>query len=313
MIKGKRINPHPTIGIVSLSAPEALWNPDVYKQGKNALLERGCRVIESETLFSNYYYLSNSPDKIAESLHKMFANPEVDMIMCAGGGNCMNKTLPYLDFNFIRQNYKPFVGISDITALLLALQNEDMVPFHGPFVLWNYGVDDTPTAFTHDNLISTLQGDFGQLPCKTEWKVFQSGYAEGKIIGGNISTITNVAGTKYCPVELFEDSILFIEDIAEGYPSLDSKLTHLNLLGIFNRLKGVVFGKMPECQPPEEQPDVSLLDFISLTFNGYDFPIIYDCDFGHVPDNLCLPLGCQIALDASKDSPIITLKESGVL
>jgi muramoyltetrapeptide carboxypeptidase len=243
----------------------------------------------------------------------MFADERVDAIMCVGGGNCMNKIVPYIDFNFIKNHYKPFVGISDITAFLLALLNKGVVSFHGPFVLWNYGVDGTPTDYTHNNLISILNGYVGELKGNSEWKIFRNGKATGKIIGGNISTISNIVGTPYCPVELFDNSILFIEDIGEGYASLDSKLTHLKLLGIFDRIKGVVFGKLPECVPPEEASEINEIDFFSLVFDGYQFPIVFDCDFGHVDDNLCLPFGCSVTIEAvNYTKPRIILNERGV-
>lgn len=314
MIKGLEIHSaNPTVGLVTVSAPEAHWNPDVYESGKKALTERGIKIVESATNLTRYLYLAEKPEIIAETLHKMFCNPEVDFIMCTGGGNCMNKIIPYLDMQLIREHYKPFVGISDITALLLALLNENVVSFHGPFVLWNYGVENTPTKYTHENMLNVLSGFKGELPHASSWNVFRSGSATGKLIGGNISTISNVIGTKYCPVELFRDKILFIEDVAEVFPALDSKLTHMGLLGVFDIIKGILIGKMPECEPPEESPDISFEDFLELTFSGMEFPIVYNCDFGHVSDNLCLPLGCSITLNADeKSEPIVFLNEKGV-
>lgn len=314
MIKGEKIGGKtPTIGVVAISAPEAKWNVDVYKMGKEALISRGCNIIESDTIFTNYLYLAEKPEKIAHSMKSMFANEQIDMIMCVGGGNCMNKMLPYIDFDFIKRHYKPFIGISDITTLLLAMLNEGIVSFHGPFVLWNYGVEGTPTDYTHDNLMDILNGYVGEFPAASEWKIYQPGNASGKIIGGNISTISNIVGTLYCPVDIFNDSILFIEDIGETFATLDSKLTHLRLLGIFDRIRGVVFGKMPECEPPEEDTSINITDFFNLVFEGYQFPIIYNCDFGHVDNNLCLPFGCDVTIKATDNlAPKIILNERGV-
>lgn len=315
MIKGKNINGKtPVIGVIAISAPEAKWNPHVFEQGKQSLNDKGCKVIESETVCTSHLYLAEKPEKIADALKKMFADEQIDMIMCVGGGNCMNKILPFIDYDFIKLHYKPFVGISDITAFLLAMLNEDIVSFHGPFVLWNYGVEGTPTNYTHNNLIGILNGYMGELPAKSEWRIYQYGNATGKLIGGNISTISNIVGTPYCPIDIFNNSILFIEDIGEGFAALDSKLTHLRLLGVFDKIRGVVFGKMPECEPPEEAPNIKLTDFFDLVFEGYQFPIIYDCDFGHVDNNLCLPLGCSVTIvaDSKHTRPKIILNESGV-
>jgi muramoyltetrapeptide carboxypeptidase len=312
MIKGKRINNDtPTLGLVCISAPEALLNPDIYKKGKSELESRGVKIIEGDTLDTNYYYLAEKPRRIADSLLSMFQNPEVDAIMCVGGGTCMNKLLPYINFNLIGKNYKPFIGISDITALLLAMVNHGIISFHGPFALWSYGIDGTPTDFTHSNWLNMLKGNTGYFPSVSEWSVFRQGTAEGKAIGGNISTIVKVAGTKYCPVNAFSDSILFLEDIGEDFDSLDSKLTFLKLLGVFDKIKGVVIGKLVDCNPPENII-MQITDFFNMVFDGYDFPVIYDCDFGHIPNNLCIPLGCRIKIKAH-DKPSIYLLEEGVI
>lgn len=311
MIKGKHIpETSPTFGLISLSAPEAVLNPEVYNNGKKALEDRGIRLVEGSTVHSRYLYLADTPEKIANDLHEMFLNNNIDAIMAVGGGTCMNKVLPYLDMNLIASHIKPLVGISNITALLIALENAGIVAFHGPFLLWSYGIDGTPTDYTHDNLMDAFRGYSGKLPKLTEWKSFRSGRATGKAIGGNIFTISTIIGTKYCPVDLFRDSILFLEDIGEEYDKLDASLTHLKHLGVFENVKGVVFGKMVGCTSPEGT-ETQLIDLFGSVLDGYDFPVIYDCDFGHVPDNLTIPFGCQIEMDAS-DHPEITLLEKGV-
>ncbi len=62
--------------------------------------------------------------------------------MCAGSGTCMNKVLPYVDFSLLKDNWKPFIGISNIVVLMAALLQNGMASFHGPFCMWNYGVDE---------------------------------------------------------------------------------------------------------------------------------------------------------------------------
>lgn len=311
MVKGKHITDnHPTIGLVSLSAPDAVWNPELYEKGKKALEDRGIKIVEGATVHSRYLYLAGEPQKIADDLYSLFLNDQIDAIMCIGGGNCMNKIVPYIDLELIKQHYKPFIGISNITALMLAMLEAEIVSFHGPFALWSYGLDGTPTDYTHNNWLDILNGYSGKLPAKTKWKTFQEGSATGTALGGNISTISTIVGTKYCPAELFDGSILFIEDVDEDLDVLDARLTHLKLLGVFDKVRGVVVGKLNDCNPPEETK-MDITDFFKLVFAGYKFPVIYDCDFGHVADNLCIPFGCMVKIDAT-ENPEITLLEKGV-
>ncbi|MEK7518358.1 MAG: LD-carboxypeptidase, partial [Patescibacteria group bacterium] len=103
MKKGHRItSSSPTIGVVVISAPEAVWNPEIYQRGIEQLKKRGISVVEGETVHSEYFYLAERPEKIAEGLHKMFLRDDIEAIMCAGGGTCINKVLPFIDFSLIR-------------------------------------------------------------------------------------------------------------------------------------------------------------------------------------------------------------------
>lgn len=311
LTKGKKvIKEHPTFGIVGLSAPDAKWHPDLYQAGINALNIRGIQTVEGRNLHGSYFYLTAEAEEIAKGLHEMFLREDVDVIMCAGGGVCMNKVLPFIDYKLIRENAKPFIGISNIVALMAAMLQHDFVSFHGPFSIWSYGLPGTPTDYTHNNMINALRGYVGNLPAASAWKCYREGEAEGELIGGNIWTLGTVVGTKFCPTELFEGKILLLEDIGKTYDRIDATLTHMELLGIFEVIKGVVVGKLNDCNAPENVK-MGTKDLLDMTFGKYSFPVIYECDFGHVPDNLCLPFGCKAKMIASEKSRLI-LEESGV-
>jgi muramoyltetrapeptide carboxypeptidase LdcA involved in peptidoglycan recycling len=57
-----------------------------------------------------------------------------------------NEILPHLDFDIIQRNPKPFIGYSDITALLIAIHcRTGMVTFHGPAFLSEWGEYPSPS------------------------------------------------------------------------------------------------------------------------------------------------------------------------
>lgn len=104
MLKGKKIDSKNfTMGVISMSAPEALLSTNEYEKGLQELKRHGIKVIESPSVRKNYLYLSNRPQELATELVEMFENPEVDVIICAGGGSCSNKVLSYLDFERIKK------------------------------------------------------------------------------------------------------------------------------------------------------------------------------------------------------------------
>jgi len=312
MIKARKIQSSvPTFGIVSLSAPDAKFHPELLEVGIDALQKRGIRVVEGNMLHSDYFYLSGKPKLIADSLHEMFVSNEIDVIMCAGGGTVINKVLPYIDFQLISKNPKPLIGTSNITALLIAMMVNGIVSFHSSNVMWSYGLPERPTEFTHKNLMGVINGYVGDLPHASPWQVYRGGCVEGELIGGNLWTIETIIGSQFCPSEIFRKKILFFEEIGETFDKIDAMITHMDSLGIFQSISGVVIGKLEECTPPENVK-MDLIDLLDLTFGQYDFPVIYDCDFGHVADNLCLPLGVKAVLKASKNGSTLKLLESGV-
>jgi muramoyltetrapeptide carboxypeptidase len=173
-----------------------------------------------------------------------------------------------------------------------------------------YGNPNTPTDYTHNNLMSVLSGYSGVLPKKSKWISFRRGKAEGRLIGGNLWTISVMVGTQYCPPDLFNDAILLLEEIGVNYGRIDARIAQLEQYGVLDRINAVVIGKLQGCEAPENT-DMTIKDLLLSAFGKYNFPIIYDCDFGHVPDNLCLPIGCKAKIVADKSTELVLL-ESGV-
>ncbi len=80
-------------------------------------------------------YLAGSDEVRLGDLHAAFADSEVDAIICLRGGYGTPRLLDRIDFDLLRDNAKPFVGYSDITALHLAISRyAGFVTFHGPLL-----------------------------------------------------------------------------------------------------------------------------------------------------------------------------------
>ena len=81
-------------------------------------------------------YFSARDEERATDLNEMFGRKDIQGIICARGGYGCARILPYLDFELIRNNPKPFIGFSDVTALHYALYKySNLVTFHGPVAI----------------------------------------------------------------------------------------------------------------------------------------------------------------------------------
>ena len=79
-------------------------------------------------------YVKSHPEKRAEDLLAAFRDPEIDMILCAIGGDDTYKLLPYLfDHNELAEAVtdKVFLGFSDTTVNHLMLHKVGLKTFYG--------------------------------------------------------------------------------------------------------------------------------------------------------------------------------------
>lgn len=125
-----------TIGIVSLSSGilgESFirFESDI---GIRRLKEYGLNVKFMPHALMGMDNIKAHPEKRAEDLLQAFRDPEIDMIMCAIGGDDTYRLLPYLfDHNELADavNDKVFLGFSDTTINHLMLHKVGLNTFYG--------------------------------------------------------------------------------------------------------------------------------------------------------------------------------------
>ena len=125
-----------TIGIVSLSSGiigESFAAHEL-KIGVERLQSMGLKVQFSKHALKGIEYIKEHPEDRATDLIEAYANPEVDMILCAIGGDDTYRLLPYL-FEDDRlknvANEKPFLGFSDTTMNHFMLHKLGIKTFYG--------------------------------------------------------------------------------------------------------------------------------------------------------------------------------------
>ena len=100
----KQIKPGDTLGVVAPSMPV---KPEEKEKLTAYLQDAGYRVKLGKTvkeLSSFHGYMAGDPRVRAEDVNQMFADPEVDGIICARGGYGSSQVMEYLDLDMIRQH-----------------------------------------------------------------------------------------------------------------------------------------------------------------------------------------------------------------
>ena len=311
MLKGKRLKLGDTIGIIGPSG--TVRKEGAVDQAVEYAKSLGFNVKLGESAHAKYGYLSGTDELRARDVNAMFADPQVDAIVCTRGGYGTMRMLDLLDYDVIRANPKVFVGFSDITAMHIAfLKKSGLVTFHGPMaVSW---MDDFPDGFTQKALYDAVMraeslGELVNAPGYHARETVNSGCAEGLLVGGNLSLIAGTIGTPY-EIDV-KDRILFIEEIGERTYCVDRMLTQLRLAGKFDECAGVVFGDFCDC--PVEYPafGLTLEEVIRDVVAPCGKPIFTGLQAGHVSPKLTLPFGVMARMDA--DPKTLTILEPAVL
>lgn len=285
MISLKPIHPGHTIGIV---APASPFDRRKFEYGIKFLEDRGYQVHVPAEVFHQAGFLAGADDLRARLINQMFADPEIHAIWCARGGYGSLRILPLIDYSTICAHPKPFVGSSDITALLAALGDHCGMPvFHGPMII-SFADSDEETRHAAFDIFREADG--WTLAAESD-NVIHPGRATGVVVGGNLTTLSHLIGTPFEPE--FSGRLLFIEDIGEAPYRIDRMLTQMKLAGKFSGINGLMLGNFSGCGNQEE-----IRSIVENIFRDQEVPILAGLPAGHGPKNIMMPMGVEAALDA---------------
>lgn len=310
MQKGKKLKFGDTIGFIGPSG--AVRTEGAIERAVAETERLGFRVKLGESAGQKYGYLAGSDEVRARDINTMFADDEVDAIICLRGGYGATRILDRLDYDLIRKHPKVFVGFSDVTALHVAfLEKCGLITFHGPMATSNWAskpLDPFSLASMYKAVMDAEPA--GELPNPPEYErqTVNPGGAEGLLVGGNLTLISASLGT---PWEInTKDRILFIEEVGERTYSVDRMLTHLRLAGKFDDCAGVVFGNFADCSIEYPEFGLTLDEIIRDIVMPCGKPVFTGLRCGHCTPTLTLPLGVRCRMDA--DQRTLTVLESAV-
>ena len=298
MIIPKRLEKGDVIGVVAPSNPIVGDNIEEIERAKEIITELGYKVKYSKNLFSNTNKYSSTAEEKAEDINEMFADKEVKMIWCAKGGENSNSTFDYLDYNLIKKNPKIICGYSDITSITNVISAKTgLVTFSGT----NFKTIATDeTEYSLMEIIKRLEQGSLELGTSIDsYTTIRSGYAEGELIGGNLSLMKGLVAGKYAVN--FKNKILFLEELGiETGPALVSNhLYYMKQNKIFNQIKGLWIGNYTH------ESEIKLEDILLDTIKDeYNIPIIKSENFGHIERKTVIPIGTKAIINTSRETKI---------
>lgn len=297
--QGKAVYPGDTLGIVG---PSSTLGDHGLEKGLAVLHQLGYKTKLGASATAHWGYLAGTDELRARDIANMFADDDVDGIICLRGGYGATRLLPLLDYQTIAVHPKVFIGFSDITALhTVFLQRCHFMPIHGTMVM-SLGRD--ASAYTTDCLAKGLINPYplGKIPMPSGWhmETIIPGDVTGTVCGGNLMLLAAAAGTPYALQ--IPDAILLIEEVGEEAYSLDRMLCQLEESGIIAHAKGIIFGEFTRCEPTEPaQYEFTSRDIIYQYAKRWNKPAVWGFPAGHGTDNTWLPLGMKTHLCCQAD------------
>lgn len=311
LIKPPKLSLGDTIGIVASSLPVLPSFKESYERGKKVIYDLGFKVKEGKTIGKTKWWMAGTPKEVAEDINNMFADRSVKAIIAQTGGYSAMSVLGHLDYELIKKNPKPFIGMSDMTSYHLAIFSKvGMVGFHMDDVSFGLGnernvKDKKLDKFDREMFIKFLTKAEapGVIKPLTEWEQWKKGKTSGHLIGGILQLVAAGVGTKYFPKpEDFKGAIIFWEEVGESLYTISRDLYKLKYYGVLDKISGMLIGKIKYIKPIRDQEvdEPSAKEMILDILKDYKFPIMANLDFGHFTVNIPMPIGIKVSFDTSK-------------
>lgn len=332
-----------TIGIVSLSRGllgEAFMEHEL-RLGLERLAAMGLRVKFLPHARMGLEHLKNHPEDRAADLLAAFRDPEIDLILCAIGGDDTYRLAPYLFRDGALERAvckKPFLGFSDTTLNHLMLHKMGLPTFYGQAFLPDVCELDrdmlpytrryfyaliatgriarvTPSACWYDS-----RSDFGPdqlgVPMPShpnEGFVLLRGPARfrGKILGGCIDSLLDMFDPgRYADMpEICREYGLFPSDWRGKILLLESseeKMPPETYRRALTYLKQAgVFDQVSGIlvgQPMDRTWQAEYHRILLETVENPDLPILANVNIGHSAPRCILPFGVDAAVDAERQT-----------
>lgn len=288
-----------TIGVITPSS--ALVDDEGYRIAEANFEALGLRLQWGKHVGKKYGYLAGKDEERIADLHDMFANPQIKAIVCLRGGSGAARLLDKLDYGLIARNPKIFLGYSDITAFHQAIYTQTgLITFHGAVAnsRWTPMVLDQFEQLFFRGKAPVYSAN--QRPVRT----LTPGTAEGRLLGGNLTVLTGIAGSRYYPD--FADGILFLEDIGEEPYRIDRMFSQLALSGVLQRIKGFVFGRCSDCEASNPRSSLTLDQVLDDYIKPLGIPAYQGALIGHMDEQFILPVGARARIDADRGVIAVT-------
>lgn len=254
----------------------------------------GLSVVFGKHLFAVDNQYAGSDRQRAEDLQWALDDGEIKAVLMARGGYGTVRLMDSVTFNGFLEHPKWLVGYSDITVLHSIVHGHGVETLHATMPI-NFYKDEEATR----SLMQALMGGLSYTTAAPH-PLNRIGKAIGEMVGGNLSLIYSLSGTKYDIGTA--GKILFIEDLDEYLYHIDRMMMQLKLSGKLENLAGLVVGGMTDMKDNLVPFGKTAEEIIFDAVKEYHFPVCFHFPAGHIDKNMALYMGRKTKMEVHADS-----------
>ena len=305
MRKPRALVPGDRVAIVATASP---FDRARFDQGVAEIERFGLTPVITEGVFARRGYVAGDARSRAAALIDAWRDPSIAAIIGARGGYGSAQLLPFLDPDIVCDAAKPFIGHSDLTALLVYLTTLcGTVCFHGPMVLT---LSRGEAGYDRDSFRRCLMtpAPAGELTADG-LDALRGGEASGPLLGGTLTQLVASLGTPYAfaPPSGY---VLLLEEVGERPYRIDRMLTQLTASGVLARAAAVVCGEFPDCDEPAGR--ATARGVVAELLEAFPGPVLFGFPTGHTAGPaLTVPLGVEVRVVGGR-RPRFVVTESAV-
>lgn len=245
-------------------------------------------IIGSSIGLSNHQFAGSDQER-ATDFQNQLNDPKIKTIWCARGGYGTVRMLDLIDFSNFKNHPKWIIGYSDVTAIHAHLQSENQMSIHAEMP----ALIEKKTQTTADSLKQMLFGKNLFYQWENSGKFYRNGGVEAELVGGNLSVLYSLLGSKSSIHP--KNKILFLEDLDEYLYHIDRMMQNLKRNHWFDQLAGLIVGGMNEMNDNQIPFGKNAEEIIWEYVKDYDFPVSFHFPAGHLKENLALKLGSKVS------------------
>ncbi len=265
--------------------------PERLARGVARLRRMGFRPVLGRHVADRHGYLAGDDEARSADLVEALRAPELRAVWFARGGYGTARILDRVPWTALARAPKLLIGYSDVTALFApAVDRAGATCLYGPVVA---ELGDR-AAWHAPSLGRLLAGQPAELRLLAS-DVLAPGRARGRLVGGNLTVLAHLCGTRYEPD--CRGAILFLEDAGEPTYRIDRMLTQLAQAGWLARVSGVVLGEMRAPRRRRFPPDRVLDEVLAEALLPLGVPVVRGIVAGHVAGKRTLPIGGIAEID----------------